>query len=176
MKKKLCCLFVVLCLLLCACGQRADEAQQAVKVDFENETVFDGTHTYHFTFSGEQKDYSVNITFPDGSTYYKSKTGSAVDSGWSNDYVEGRYMSGDALCSLIVSKASASGGSTMLEKVVFALVLVGAGVFCIVKPHAAWHLSHGRKYRNAKPSAMALGIQRVCGVVAILAGVEIFLL
>ena len=176
MKKKLCCVLAALgLLLLCACGQQKDSAGETVKVDFEAGTVFDGTHTYRFTFSGDREDYTVNITFPDGSTYYETRLGGPAVYGWSDDDVEGRYMSGDALCDLIASKAPADGSAT-LEKVFFALVLVGVGAFCIVKPHAAWHLSHGWKYKNAQPTDIALGIQRVSGVIAILAGVGLFFL
>ena len=67
-------------------------------------------------------------------------------------------------------------GSVTVEKVLLGAILVVAGVFCLVKPDAAWHLSHGRKYRNVKPSRVALILQGVCGVIAAAAGVAVLLM
>ena len=62
MKKKLCCLLAALCLLLlCACGQRPDDAQQAVKVDLENGTVVDGAHVALLTAAAEPAGTSTKL-------------------------------------------------------------------------------------------------------------------
>ena len=123
MKKKLCCFVAALCLLLCACGQRPDDAQQAVKVDLENGTVVDGAHV-----------------------------------------------------ALLTAAAEPAGTSTKLEKIAFGLVALAIGVFIVVKPRDAWHLSHGRKYRHVEPSKRALVMEYITGVVVIIIGMGFLLL
>lgn len=110
---------------LCACAAPRQE-ETAFAVDFENGTVFNGTHTYHFTFSGDRENYHVHITFPDGSTYYWDKSGN-IGSGGCDDYAEGRYISSDVLCRLIASKAAPAKDPAEPAKVIFSLLLIAFG-------------------------------------------------
>ena len=115
MKKKLCCFVAALCLLLlCACGQRPNNAER---------TVFDGSHA-----------------------------------------------------ALLAAAEEPAETSTKLEKIAFGLVALTIGVFIVVKPRDAWHLSHGRKYRHVEPSKRALVMEYITGVVVIIIGVGFLLL
>ena len=62
MKKLLCVLSILCLLLLCACARPAEDDEGGITVNFEEGTVFDGTNTYRFTFSGDREDYGVRIT------------------------------------------------------------------------------------------------------------------
>ncbi len=175
--KKLLCLLGVLCLLLlCVCGCSADADESGITVDFEEGTVFDGTNTYHFTFSGDRENYGVRITYPDGSTYWWDKSGSMGGGGWSDDYVEGRYISGDILCELIASKAARPRDPANPAKVVFALLAIAIGAFSAACPRAAWYWSYGWRYKNAEPSDLALSAERIGGVIAVVVGVLLLIL
>lgn len=171
MKKLLCVLSILCLLLLCACARPAEDDEGGVTVDFENGTVFDGTNTYRFTFSGDREDYGVRITYPDGSTYWWNKSGSVGSGGWSDDYVEGRYISGDILCELIASKAARPRDPANPAKVVFALLAIAIGAFSAASPRTAWYWSYGWRYKDAEPSDLALSAERVGGVIAIVVGV-----
>ena len=81
-----------------------------------------------------------------------------------------------ALCVLAAGKAKAAGEALMMERLVFGLVAYVAGLFIVVEPREAWRLSRGRKYKNAEPSKMALGMQYLTGAIAILIGVGILFL
>ena len=80
-----------------------------------------------------------------------------------------------ALCALSVGKAQAAGEALVMEKLVFGLVAYVAGLFIVVEPREAWRLSRGRKYKNAEPSRVALGMQYITGAIAILLGVGLLL-
>ena len=115
MKKKLCCFVAALCLLLlCACGQRANNAER---------TAFDGSRA-----------------------------------------------------ALLAAAEEPAETSTKLEKIAFGLVALTIGIFIVVKPRDAWHLSHGRKYRHVEPSKRALVMEYITGVVVIIIGVGFLLL
>ena len=38
-------------------------------IDRENNTITDGTYIYEYTFYGKSSGYSIDITYPDGSTW-----------------------------------------------------------------------------------------------------------
>ena len=91
--------------------------------------------------------------------------------GWSNDYVEGRYISGDILCELIASKAARPRDPANPAKVVFALLAIAIGAFSAASPRTAWYWSYGWRYKDAEPSDRALSAERVGGAIAIVVGV-----
>ena len=171
MKKLLCWLSVLCLLLLCACARPADDDEGGVTVDFENGTVFDGTNTYHFTFSGSSENYGVHITYPNGSTYWWNKSGNVGTGGWSNDYAEGRYISGDILCELIASKAARPKDPDNPAKMIFALLAIAVGAFSAASPHTAWYWSYGWRYKDAEPSDLALSAERIGGMIAVVVGI-----
>jgi len=175
-KRMLYILSAFLLLILCACASSEPAEGEAITVDFENGTVFDGTHTYAFTFSGNKESYSVHVTYPDGSTYWWDKSGSMGVGGWSDGYVEGRYISGDILCELIASKSAPANDPANPAKVVFALLAMVVGGFSVASPRTAWYWSYGWRYKNAEPSDLALGAGRIGGVIAIVVGLLLLVL
>lgn len=91
------------------------------------------------------------------------------------DFENGTVLT-DSRAALLTAKAEPAKDSTTLEKVVFGLIALAIGVFIVAKPRAAWHLSHGRKYRNVEPSKLSLVMEYITGAVVIAAGVGILLL
>lgn len=77
---------------------------------------------------------------------------------------------------LLTAQTEPTGDTTKLEKVAFGLIALAIGIFIVVKPRAAWHLSHGRKYRHVEPSKLSLIMEYVVGAVVIAAGVGFLLL
>lgn len=69
-------------------------------------------------------------------------------------------------------------GSAVLA-VFFGLLIMGYGVFSLLKPEAAWKLEHlGRRWmcRDAEPTAGAIIWIRVVGAVAIVGGIVFMLI
>ncbi|MGN0250750.1 MAG: DUF6199 family natural product biosynthesis protein [Oliverpabstia sp.] len=45
------------------------------------------------------------------------------------------------------------------------------GAFNTAAPSVAWYLEYGWRYKNAEPSDLALGLNRVGGIIAIIVGI-----
>lgn len=173
-------LCALLVLILCACSSAsgADKAYTVYRngtefvVDPQQETVFDGTHTYHYRLSGDTGSYGINITYPDGSTYWwqtqKSGGFSTGSGGWSDNYDASRYVSGDTLCDVL---ATAVPKEQEPKNVLLILLLLAVGIFNTASPHTAWYLEYGWRYKDAEPSDMALTFSRLGGILAIIAAV-----
>ena len=159
-------------LLLCACSTEivytVVKNDISYEVDRDNQTISDGTHTYKYDFSGNSSSYNVNIVYPDGSTYWFSQSGHSGHGGWSDDYDEKRYVDGDTLCNVLLEKAPKETNS---GKFVGVIILAVVGVFNIVSPYTVWYLEYGWRYKNAEPSDLALGFNRVVGVIVVIAAV-----
>lgn len=63
-----------------------------------------------------------------------------------------------------------------MEKILISLVVGAFGAFAAIKPLEAWRLFRGRRYRNAKPSNLTLGVQRTCGILAVLMSIAVLFL
>ena len=172
-RRAVCILIVMISLLLGACGATStvytvEKNQVPYEVDTENKTISDGANTYQYEFSGNKSSYNVNITYPDGSTYWFRMSDGSGYGGWSDDYDEDRYVDGDTLSEVLLEKAPKEVNSgNWLAAILFAVV----GIFNIVSPYSAWYLEYGWRYKNAEPSDIALGFNRVIGVIAVIAAV-----
>lgn len=58
---------------------------------------------------------------------------------------------------------------------VVSFLLIVMGIFQLVSPQTAWYLSYGWRYKNAEPSDIALVMERMGGVVAIIVGIIILI-
>ena len=169
-------LILMISLLLCACGATSavytvEKNHVSYEVDTENETISDGTNVYQYEFSGNKSSYDVNITYPNGSTYWFHMSGGAGHGDWSDDYDEDRYVDGDTLSDVLLEKApkEPKSGNRLA-----ALFIAAVGIFNIVSPYTAWYLEYGWRYKNAEPSDIALGLNRVAGVIVVIVAVVLF--
>lgn len=176
MKKIRMILFIQLLIFsLCACtGSKTIytvyEDGKTFEVNAEEGIIFDGIHTYQYSFSGDSEDYSIDITYPNGSTFWWSSSSTGGHGGWSEDYVEGIYVSEDTLCDVILEEAPDPPNQTNLIVVIF---LIGIGLFNIFAPNDAWQLNYGWRFKNAEPSDAAIEMNRIGGIIAIIVGVFI---
>lgn len=142
-------------------------------VDSAQKTISDGEYIYHYEFSGDSSSFNVTITYPDGSSYWYNQSGAVGQGGWSEDYVEGTYVSGDTLIDIVQETAPKS---TSPGKITGALILIALGIFHVVFPKVSWYLGYGWRYKNAEASDAALIFARIGGAVAILMGIIFMLL
>ncbi|MBQ8815940.1 MAG: hypothetical protein IJZ84_01500 [Lachnospiraceae bacterium] len=172
-KRQVCILIVMLSLLMSACGATStvytvEKNHVSYEVNIENQTISDGANVYQYDFSGNKSSYDVNITYPDGSTYWFHMSDGSGYGGWSDDYDENRYVDGDTLSDVLLEKAPKEVKS---GNVLAALIIAVVGIFYIASPYTAWYLGYGWRYKNAEPSDSALGANRVVGVIAVVAAV-----
>lgn len=181
MKKQFTVLVITALLLfsLCACSSASETTssdstytivnnEKIFTVDKDNHTIFDGTHTYKYSFSGDSSTYKINITYPNGSTYFWNYSGSFGTGGWSDDYNEELYIDGSTLCDVVLAKAPKATNS---ENNFAGIFLICVGIFNAAFPKAAWFMGHGWRYKNAEPSELALAMPRVAGIIAVIAGI-----
>ena len=175
MKRVLLICSILLTLLLSACGASEVSTVYTVTknnvdyvVDTENETISDGKYEYSYEFSGNKSEYSVRIKYPDGAVYSSSVSDSWGSGSWSNGWREKGYADEDVLTDVLLEGAPKE---IQLEKGLAALFLAGMGVFCIMSPESVWHLNYGWRFKNAEPSDMALGFNRMSGLIAVIAAV-----
>lgn len=179
-------LAALLAVCVCACASSENSSVYTVTrngtdytVNQENGTISDGTYTYQYTLSGNSSGYSISITYPDGSTYWWSEQTSSGglglgSGGWSDDYDENRYVSGDVLCGILEAGVPASRQSSP-GNVLIGIVLLGLGLFNIISPHTAWYLRNGWRYQDVEPSDLALGVTRGCGVACVIFAIVILI-
>ena len=177
---------VMLCILLgisfCACAAskpsvytvRRDGAE--LTIDRANRTISDGTHTYSYSISGDSGGYSIQITYPDGSSYHWSvqSSGNGASFGYgggSKDYSDERYVQGETLCDILEDEIPEESDPM---QILLIIVLLAVGVFNTVSPHTAWYLENGWRFKNAEPSDLALGMTRLAGIVFIAVAIITF--
>ncbi|MBU5625961.1 hypothetical protein KQI82_03280 [Oscillibacter sp. MSJ-2] len=165
-------LLALLLALLCACGSLTPSTTYEVSrdgwdfvVDTEQQTITCGGDVFQYTADGR----SVEITYPDGSTYFRTYDNMGWHGGWSDGYSEDRYIPGDTLVELI------SGGAEQPEKSsgnspFIGLLLLAIGGFNAISPQTSWYLSYGWRFKDAEPSDAALVLGRCGGVLAAVIG------
>lgn len=142
-------------------------------VDTEKKTISDDLHTYHYKFSGDASSFSITITYPDGSSYWRNQSEGHWTGGWSDDYDESAYVSADTLVDILQEKAPKRVNS---GKITGMLILIALGVFNVVLPYASWYLGYGWQYKNAEPSEASLIGYRITGAIAIIIGIILLLI
>ena len=166
---------ILIAAALCACSSARSAAVYSVEkdgvtftVDAERGTVSDGTNIYRYVYSGPSPEYSVTITYPNGSTYFWTQTEFGGNGGWSENYDAKRYADGQILCEVLESKAPEPSSP---RNILLILLLGGVGVFDLCLPKAAWYLECGWKIKDAEPSEAALWANRAAGVLLLGAAV-----
>lgn len=174
--KRFCLLVTALLLvLLCACGEKEDPNVYDVTYEGKTYTVDLNDRTISFddvVCSFELSGSDFRVTYPDGSSYWWSQSGNFGHGGWSDDYDEDRYVSGDVLWSVLGRPSQGTeerGGHPLVG-----LLLLAIGVFHTASPRTGWYLSYGWRYKDAEPSDAALAAGRLGGVACIVIGIICF--
>lgn len=166
-------LAAVLALSVCACTGFGDGTYTVEKngveyvVDTGEHTIFDGTYTYQYEFSGDRDKYQIDITYPDSSTYWWSANSYGGFGGWSEDYSHG-YADGGVLREILAEGAPR--GEADSSRILIAIFIMVIGAVGIFSPYTVWYLGYGWRFKSAEPSDAALVFGRVGGVIAVVLG------
>lgn len=180
MKKRLCPVFlsVLLCLTMTACGKEdtytVTRGNSTYTVDTVNTTISDGEYTYQYDLSGSAEKYRLEITYPDGSTYWWNQNDGIGHGGWDYDYSENRYADGDVLRDIL--EEGMEDGGPALRFLPVSILLAAVGLWGLISPYSAWYVSHGWRYKDAEPSEAALAVERFGGGFAVFLAVVLLFL
>ena len=172
-------------LSLCACAKQEKSSVPApytverpggtvytvTPIDNDKGTISDGTNTYSYRYDADGSGYSVIFTYPDGETYKcsDSGTGAAFASGASSlEFDHDKYPDGMTLKRVLEQAPSAKSEKSSTKNVGLIFLLLIIGGINTAWPQAAWYLETGWKIKDAEPSELALGVNRVVGVVLLL--------
>ena len=176
MKKHLLLLCLVPVLLLCACGNAGEpsDGSRTVRVygetyivNDEEGTISDGSYEYSFTVTRDRK---VTFTYPDGSTYWWQQDDNLSYGGWSDSYEQkdAAYADGDKLYSALTAESEKVRAGGANPAVVFFLLAIG--LWGAAAPRSLWYVEYGWHFKDAEPSELALGLNRVGGIICLVIG------
>lgn len=55
--------------------------------------------------------------------------------------------------------------------IIVGIIMLLVGLFVILSPEIAWYLRCGWRFRNAEPSELALVLERIDGIILVIAGI-----
>jgi len=170
---------MILCLLLLLCGctdkgsiRTVTVAEQVYTVDIYYQTISDGKYTYSYELIGAD----IAITYPDGSWYqapYEPNGVYWVDANY-NDSFDAAYTSGE---DLVEAVAKVLYKKQIPEGKLFAgILIIALGTLTAICPALLWALHYGLWYKNAEPTAFALGMTRFSGILCVILGILFLIL
>ncbi len=182
-KSKYILIILSLLLLLGACSDEIGQVRETYtaydrgvgyKVDTVNMTVTQEGGENVFTYVIE--DMTVTITYPDGSTYWWTVTDMGGYGGWSDNYDEEKYISGEKMLNIlsqVMPEVETTEGESRSLGMngIFGIIFILLGIFYVLKPAKAWYMSVGWQFKDATPSDKAIGYYRAGGVFIILIGI-----
>ncbi len=139
-------------------------------VDENSCTISDSQHEYQFSVTESGAGQSIEITYPDGSTYWESGKEGNYTMGWSDDYLaftaenDKGYAPGEILCEVYRSEMPKHERKNVWPCIIGFIL----GLFSLVKPEYAWYLQYGWRFKNAEPSDAAIMVERIVGVVLLI--------
>lgn len=163
----------LLLLLLTGCREKPSPIRtvtymdQEYTLDQEKQTITHSGDVYHYQFSGNE----ITLEYPNQATYSQTDYGGSIASGWTENYDDARYVSGDVLIGVLYAD---SPPSRRTGNPLIGLLFLAVGLWNAISPYSSWYLSHGWRYKNAEPSDLALGLTRAGGIFAILLGILAF--
>lgn len=142
-------------------------------VDTDSQTISDGVNTFSYTVSGTKDRYTVEISYPDGTSYVWNQSDGGGSGGWraglGDEY---QYdVDGGTLCDLV---AMTLPDPPNYGLIVLAVILAAAGIFNIARPRTVWFLDSGWKYKDVEPSEEAIFAHVIGGIFAV--AIALFLL
>lgn len=176
-KKILLILSIIVIFLLTGCSKKAETTYTIIRdnrgytIDTIKQTITNDNYTYRYRINENE----INITYPDGSTFWWQQQGGSGFGGWSEDYdYRGeKYVSGDILFDLLLNKRNEEKNSgNPLLGIVFLVI----GIWNTFFPYSSWYASYGWRYKNVEPSDTALVLTRCGGVIALIASIICFLI
>lgn len=180
MKKRLFLLFLVLVMMLTACGA-AEEPDPVYTIEKDGMTftvnttdrtiAHDGT-VYSYTAATDTNGTTYTIRYPDGAEYYMVCEENLRYGGWSDSYDAGRHLDGEILIEVLWENRPVERQTFKLsDHFIIGLGLIIIGIIDVVYPYGSWYSAHGWHYQDAEPSQVSLNLFQALGILGIIGGV-----
>ena len=167
---------LILALLLSGCGKQSmepytytfsrDDQAITLTVNPAEQTILYGTDVYDYVKEKHGSITSYVITYPNGATYHWTATEHGGAGGWSDDYDETTYISGNILVFAIEEgMPREKQGNPALG-----LLIVLLGGIHALFPKIPIYIKYGWRFENAQPSEAYLLVTRIGGILAVIAG------
>jgi hypothetical protein len=198
--KRIFSLFVVMIMMvsLVACGeQKFDEIGfgevidgRECDFDLRNAKItVDDELVLHYRIQTSYTGTEVYIIYPDDEYCGRGEYDGPLQLIKSEGYDPEKYMDANGLINCIVRnkdkvydawenkdlETESDSGWDIPFEVIAGILMIIFGIIYTLKPKEMWAVEDGWKYKDAEPSDIALGVNRVWGVVSILIGALILL-
>lgn len=145
----------------------------------------EGTITYdNEVYKYSKSNNAIEITYPNQMTYTETNKNSGTSvSTWSADpslaagfidITSYGYLSERVIIDTVLKYSSEidpnSGNSLSGRSPLLGLFIILIGAIVVAFPKASWYLNYGWRYKDSKPSDVAIVVQRVSGGIAIVVG------
>ena len=167
---------LILALMLSGCGKQSREpytysystfsGDKTITVNPETQTILDGTDVYDYEVESTNIRTSYVITYPNGATYHWTASEHGGAGGWSDDYDENRYISGNILIHAIEQNQPRE----KTGNVGIGFLLMGLGALNFFFPELPFYLKYGWAVENAEPSDTYITITKIGGVAVMIVG------
>ena len=167
-------LALMMLLSLCACGKGdiydvyLDEGTFAV--DTVNGTITHEGVSYQYDLWELANGMKIDLTYPDGSTYFWTRVMNHSYGGGSDDYDETRYIDADILLDVLEEETSVRREDQSGKFIFLGLISLPIGLLCFFAPKTAWWLDHCWWVKGGEPTDFARAMTKFSGIVAILVG------
>ncbi|MBQ8883567.1 MAG: hypothetical protein IJ031_03105 [Oscillospiraceae bacterium] len=171
--KKILAFVIMVMTLMCfsACGEDSKTVEidgVEYTINKAEDTITDGENTFEYKIDGSGDSYTIEIYYPDGTTYTWTQNNEVGVGEWKNLSENGVIVSSDTL----VEVAKEDAPKKVESKPWFLVVILGVfGLVGLIAPRGLWWLGYGWHYKNAEPSDAALVVGRIGGGIAILAAI-----
>lgn len=170
-------LLTLLLVVLAGCSTKSNSVTIdgiEVTIDLENSQVIAGENTYAYVTDEAQ----IEIEYPNGMIFrrvYESdgttddwiKTTEAVD----DAYLEKMgYLKPNVLINQVIRFSPDGDKTTEDSPSALGIFLITLGILNVAFPRWFWNIQYGWRYKNTEPTDIAINIQRLGGVVAIIVG------
>ena len=176
MKKFVFCLLLLVALLLSACSNYGMEPVYTVEhngmtftVDANQWTITHGEDVYQVQYDQSGSTRNINITYPNGGTYFKTQTATTGTAGHNKDYDPQRYVPGEILVTVLEKQTQPVKEKTTGNLLLGVLCLV-VGAFNLFLPELAWRVQYGWVYKNSEPTNFAVFLNRITGILLVIIG------
>lgn len=167
---------LILALLLSGCGKQSQEpytyswstfsGTKTITVNPETQTILDGADVYDYEMETSGGRTSYVITYPNGATYHWTESGYGGAGGWSDDYDDETYITGN----ILVWALEENQPREKTGNILVGLLLMGLGGVNFFYPEAIFYLRKGWMFRNAEPSEAYLLWGKISGALVAVFG------
>ncbi len=167
---------LVLALMLSGCAAASaepytytfsrDDQVKTITVNPEEKTILDGTDVYTYQTEKSGSGTSYVIDYPNGAVYHWTAGKNGGAGGWSGDYDDQTYISGNILVWAIEENQPRE----KIGNVFLGLLLVGVGALNFFLPELPFRLKYGWRFRDAEPSDAYLTMAKIGGLLGAILG------